>query len=81
MQKMYGDSIRWKMELITEFDNDYFSRKREPNSLPVYRVSVDDDMHTRHYFNPQTLRQQRTDDDGRTRHLLYRDCIVWISSF
>lgn len=72
MQKMYGDSIRWKMELITEFDNDYFSRKREPNSLPVYRVSVDDDMHTRHYFNPQTLRQQRTDDDGRIRHLLYR---------
>ena len=72
MRKIYGDSITWKMELITEYDKDYFSRKREPNSLPVYRVIVEDDMHTRHYFNPLTLRQQRTDDDGRTRHLLYR---------
>lgn len=72
MQKMYGDSIQWKMELITEYDKDYFSRKRESNSLPVYRVIVEDYMHTRHYFNPQTLRQQRMNDDGRMRHLLYR---------
>ena len=71
MQKMYGDSIRWKMELITEFDNDYFSRKREPNSLPVYRVSVDDDMHTRHYFNPETLYHRQIDDNGRLRGVLY----------
>lgn len=72
MQKIYGDSVRWNMELISKYDEDYFSRKQNPDALPVYRVIVEDHMHTRHYFNPQTLHQQRIDDDGRTRHLLYR---------
>lgn len=71
MEKMYKDSAVWRLDLLTEYDEDYFSRKKENTPLPVYRVIVDDDMHTRHYYNPQTLRQQRIDDDGRTRRFLY----------
>lgn len=72
VRKIYSDSIAYRIELINEYDADYFSRKKEENSLPVYRVIVDDRMHTRHYYNPQTLAGRQIDDDGRTRHLLYR---------
>lgn len=72
MEKQYGDSLAWHLTLLQDFDDDYFSRKRDAESLPVYRVTVDDDMHTRHYYNPQTLRSWRVDDDSRLRHLLYR---------
>ena len=72
VRKTYGDSIPYRMELIHEYDTDYFSLKKEEHSLPVYRIIVDDPMHTRHYYNPQTLAQRQIDDDGRTRHLLYR---------
>ncbi len=69
--KQLGDSIRWKMELLTEEDGDYFGRRGEKASLPVYRVSVDDALHTKLYYHPETLSQRRVDDDGRLRRFLY----------
>lgn len=72
MAKTYGDSLKYTIARIDEFDDDYFSLKVEENSLPVYRVIVEDYMNTRHYINPVTLQERRVDDDSRTRHLLYR---------
>ena len=45
--------------------------KKERNPLPVYRVIVDDDMHTHLYYDPENISQRRIDDDGRTRRFLY----------
>lgn len=69
--KMYGDSIPYQLEWLTEYDQDYYGRKKERVPLPVYRIRVDDEMHTRHYYDPVTLMQRRVDDDGRLRRLLY----------
>lgn len=69
--RQLGDSVRWKMDLLTKEDQDYYGRKKERIPLPVYRVIVEDEMHTRMYYNPNTLRKQTVDDDGRTRRFLY----------
>jgi len=71
MERQYRDSIPYTVELIDEFDRDYHTRKVTPTSLPVYRVIVDDYMHTRYYYNPATLDVKRIDDDTRTRNWLY----------
>lgn len=72
MAVQYGDSLKYTVEQIEEFDDDYFSLKKDENSLPVFRVIVEDYMNTRHYINPVTLQERRVDDDSRMRHLLYR---------
>ena len=72
MQRRYGDSIPYRIELINEFDKDYHLRKVKENSLPVYRVTVDDYLHTRWYYNPSTLAVRRCDDDTRTMDWLYQ---------
>lgn len=71
MERQYRDSIPYTVELIDKFDRDYHIRKVTPTSLPVYRVIVDDYMHTRWYYNPATLETRRFDDDTRTRNWLY----------
>lgn len=71
MERQYRDSIPYTVELIDEFDRDYHTRKVTETSLPVYRVIVDDYMHTRWYYNPVTLETRRFDDDTRTRNWLY----------
>lgn len=68
---MYADSIPYTLDLLTEYDQDYYGLKKDRVPLPVYRVIADDEMHTRHYYQPQTLMQRRIDDDGRLRRLLY----------
>lgn len=69
--RMYGDSIPYRLEWLTTYDEDYYGRKKERVPLPVYRIVADDEMHTRHYYDPLTLMQRRVDDDGRLRRLLY----------
>ena len=71
MERQYRDSIPYTIELIDEFDRDYHTRKVTETSLPVYRVIVDDYMHTRYYYNPATLEVKRIDDDSRTSNWLY----------
>ena len=71
MEQQYRDSIPFTIELISEFDKDYHPRKVTETSLPVYRVLVNDFMHTRYYYNPATLDVKRIDDDTRTRNWLY----------
>lgn len=71
VRKKLGDSAHWTMALLTEYDADYYDKKKGHTPLPVYRVIVDDKMHTRLYYNPETLSQRSVDDDGRTRRFLY----------
>lgn len=71
VEKTLGDSISYRMELITEYDEDYYGRKKDRTPLPVYRIIVEDEMHTRIYYDPQSLMQRRVDDDGRLRRVLY----------
>ena len=69
--RQLGDSVQWTMDLLIAEDADYYGRRKERVPLPVYRIVVDDNMHTRMYYSPQTLRKQTVDDDGRTRRFLY----------
>lgn len=69
--RMYGDSISYRLEWLTGYDEDYYGRKKERLPLPVYRLSADDALHTRHYYDPVTLMQRRFDDESRLRRLLY----------
>ncbi len=41
-------------------------------AVPVYKVTVHDELHTCHEFNPQTLQHQQTDDNRRLKGILYR---------
>ena len=71
MRQMNIDSANYTLELITEYDNDYFARKKNGAPLPLYRVVVDDEMHTRHYYNPETLTHFQMDDNTRLRRFLF----------
>lgn len=71
IQRQLGDSAVWKIDLLTQEDEDYFGRKKERVPLPVYRVIVEDELHTRFYYHPETLMQRRIDDNSRTRSFLY----------
>ena len=64
-------NARYTLELINEYDKDYFARKKERAPLPVYRVIADDYMNTRLYYNPNTLQVKQVNDDTRTRSFLY----------
>lgn len=69
-QKLPKDA-KWEIELIDEFDSDYFARKKERAPLPVYRVIADDAMNTRLYYNPKTLQVKQVNDDTRRRSFAY----------
>lgn len=65
------ENTGYSLELIDEYDEDYFARKKERAPLPVYRVIADDYMNTRLYYNPNTLQIKQVNDDTRTRSFLY----------
>lgn len=70
IQKISKDA-QYSVELLTEYDKDYFARKKERAPLPVYKVTVQDYMNTCLYYNPKTLQIKQVDDDTRTRSFLY----------
>lgn len=65
------DSIQWTIDLIDSYDSDYYGRDEKRHPLPVYKVTLQDYMHTVMYYNPKTLAVTRVDDNSRTRRLLY----------
>lgn len=69
--RQLGDSVKWTLTLMTDYDSDYYARKKDRVPLPVYRVVADDYMHTHIYYQPETLVMRRIDDDSRLRSLLY----------
>lgn len=68
--RIHGREAKYTVEWMNEFDEDYYSR-RGMLTLPVYKVVVEDELHTRHYFNPETLYHRQIDDNGRLRGVLY----------
>lgn len=68
--RIHGKEAEYTLEWLEEFDDDYYSR-RGMLTLPVYKVVVNDELHTRHYFNPETLYHRQIDDNGRLRGVLY----------
>lgn len=68
--RIHGPEAKYTLEWMTSFDDDYYSR-RGMLTLPVYKVVVDDGLHTHHYFNPKTLYHKQIDDNGRLRGILY----------
>ena len=70
VQKIHGKDISYSITWMTDWDDDYHSR-RNMLSLPVYKVVVGDELHTRHYFNTETLYHRQVDDNGRLRGILY----------
>lgn len=70
VERIHGRGTNYTVEWMNEFDGDYYSR-RGMLTLPVYKVVVDDELHTRHYFNPETLFHRQIDDNGRLRGVLY----------
>lgn len=69
--RIHGPEVRYTLERITEFDRDYYS-PRGMLTLPVYKAMVEDEVHTCHYFNPETLYHSQVDDNHRLRNLLYK---------
>lgn len=68
--RIHGREASYTVEWMNEFDADYYSR-RGMLTLPVYKVVVEDELHTCHYFNPETLYHRQIDDNGRLRGVLY----------
>lgn len=64
-------SNNFKVSLLSEHDDYYFSRHKNRVPLPVYRVIIDDELHTRYYFNPETLSKRKYDDNTMLRRFLY----------
>lgn len=71
IKQIHGDSISYRLAFLTEYDEDYYTKNKESLLLPVYRVIVNDKMHTRHYFEPHMLVHRQIDDDRRLSRLLY----------
>lgn len=71
VQRIHGQEVSYTIEWLTNWDDDYYSR-RGMLTLPVYKVVVDDEFHTRHYFHPETLYHRQVDDNGRLKGLLYQ---------
>lgn len=70
VERLHGREAGYTLEWMTEFDEDYYSR-RGMLTLPVYKVVVNDELHTRHYFNPKTLYHRQMNDNDRLRGVLY----------
>ena len=70
IQQMHPSS-NYKLELISEHDNYYFSRHINRVPLPVYRVIISDELNTRYYYNPGTLSRQKYDDNTKLKRFLY----------
>lgn len=71
VREIHGKDTPYTLEWMTDWDDDYFSR-RNMLALPVYKVVIADELHTCHYFNPVTLYHRQTDDDGRLKGILFR---------
>ncbi len=71
IKQIYGDSISYTVDLITEHDEQYYDRRKRKAPLPAYRVIVHDELNTRHYYSLETLSQQRYDDNSRVQGVLY----------
>ncbi|MCD8185936.1 MAG: hypothetical protein LUD68_05625 [Rikenellaceae bacterium] len=72
VREAYGLEAVFSVELIREYDTDYFALPRKNLPLPVYRVILQDGLNTRYYYNPETLSRQQVDDNSRLRRFLYR---------
>lgn len=70
VQKIHGKEVPYTVTWMTDWDSDYYSH-RGMLTLPVYKVVVSDELHTRHYFNPETLYHRQIDDNSRLRGILY----------
>lgn len=71
VKQMHGGEVAYSIDWMEEHDQYYYNGRKSKAPLPVYRVILDDELHTRYYYNPQTLSQRRTDDNSRLRHFLY----------
>lgn len=71
IQQIYGDSVSYSIELITEHNDEYYNRRKRIAPLPAYKVTVHNDLNTHHYYSPETLSQQRFDDNSRVQGFLY----------
>ena len=70
---MHGPDAAYTLELIHEYDKDYFGKAKRNLPLPVYRVIMhDDEMHTRYYYNPETLSRQTVNYNSRVKRFLYQ---------
>lgn len=66
-----SNGLTYCLEVLNQEDDYYFGRKKSRLTFPVYRVIVDDELHTRYYYNPKTLSVQHIDDNTRLRRFLY----------
>lgn len=71
LARIYLDSVSRQIETIHTYDDDYFGMDKKRTPLPVIRAIIDDKLHTRIYFNPETMTSRRVDDNSRLHTLLY----------
>ena len=71
VEQIHGKDMDYTLVLQTA-DTAGNSDARGVSPVPVYKVVVDDKLHSCHEFNPQTLQHRQTDDNRRLKGILYR---------
>lgn len=53
IKSVHGEDVSFKISLLDHYDDYYLSRSMNL-PLPVYKVTVDDSIHSRYYVSPET---------------------------
>lgn len=72
VKKLAGDTIRYTITKMDEYDNYYISRKKGRLPLPVYKVVMDTENNDVYYYNLESDVPQHYDDNGRWRRWAFR---------
>ena len=72
VEKLAGDSIRYSITKMNEYDHYYISRRKGRLPLPVYKVTMETKGNDVYYYNLESETPQHYDDNGRWRRWTFR---------
>lgn len=70
IERIHGAGVPFRIELMTEYDTYYLSRKYTL-PVPVYRVTVDDADRSCYYVHPRTGAYRYVNTNSRCLHWMY----------
>ena len=70
IRSIHGDSVRFNVTLIDEYENYYLPWKKEL-ALPVYKVEVDDADKSLYYINPKNGDYKYLNQNRKTRKWIF----------
>lgn len=71
-RELSGDTVRYTITKMEEYDNYYISRRKGRLPLPAYKVTMETENNDVYYYNLESENPQHYDDNGRWRRWAFR---------